>query len=65
MTPYLVISGLSLASTILNTMRSIVANTFDLSIETLIGVGIPVLAVWLGVSVKRQRDQARMPGAQW
>ena len=64
-TPYLVISGLSLASTILNTMRSIVANTFDLSIETLIGVGIPVLAVWLGVSVKQQRDQARMPGAQW
>ena len=64
-TPYLVISGLSLAYTILNIVRSIVANTFDLSIETLIGVGIPVLAVWLGVSVKQQRDQARMPGAQW
>lgn len=64
-TPYLVISGLSLAFTILNTMRSIVANTFDLSINTLIRVGIPVLAVWLGVSVKQQRDQARMPGAQW
>ena len=46
-------------------MRSIAANTFDLSINTLIRVGIPILAVWLGVSVKQQRDQARMPGAQW
>lgn len=64
-TPYLVMSGLSLAYTILNIVRSIVAHTFDLSIDTLIGVGIPVLAVWLGVSVKQQRDQARMLGAQW
>ena len=64
-TPYLVTSGILLAYTIFDVLESIFAQTFTLSIETLIGVGIPALAVWLGVSIKQQRDQARMPGAQW
>ena len=64
-TPYLVTSGILLAYTIFDVLESIFAQTFTLSIETLIGVGIPALAVWLGVSIKQQRDQARMPRAQW
>ena len=63
--PYLVISGILLAYAIFNVLEDIFAQTFTFTILTLIGVGIPVLAVWLGVSVKQQRDQARMPGAQW
>ncbi len=64
-TPYLVTSGILLAYTIFDVLESIFAQTFKLTFGTLIGVGIPTLAVWLGVSVKQQRDQARMPGAQW
>ena len=63
--PYLVISGILLAYAIFDVLEDIFAQTFTFTILTLIGVGIPTLAVWLGVSVKQQRDQARMPGAQW
>ena len=63
-TPYLVTSGILLAYTIFDVLESIFAQTFKLTFGTLIGVGIPALAVWLGVSIKQQRDQARMPGAQ-
>ena len=63
--PYLVISGILLAYAIFDVLEDIFAQTFTFTILTLIGVGIPTLAVWLGVSVKQQRDQARMPRAQW
>ena len=63
-TPYLVTSGILLAYTIFDVLESIFAQTFKLTFGTLIGVGIPALAVWLGVSIKQQRDQARMPGVQ-
>ena len=45
-------------------LATILNQTFTLTFWTLIGVGIPALAVWLGVSIKQQRDQARMPGVQ-
>ena len=63
-TPYLVTSGILLAYRIFDILATILNQTFTLTFWTLIGVGIPALAVWLGVSIKQQRDQARMPGAQ-
>ena len=70
-TPYLVTSGILLATSgillayrIFDILATILNQTFTLTFWTLIGVGIPALAVWLGVSIKQQRDQARMPGAQ-
>ena len=63
-TPYLVTSGILLAYRIFDILATILNQTFTLTFWTLIGVGIPALAVWLGVSIKQQRDQARMPGVQ-
>ena len=63
-TPYLVTSGILLAYRIFDILATVLNKTFTLTFWTLIGVGIPALAVWLGVSIKQQRDQARMPGAQ-